>query len=357
MTDRESDDRIVTQTSGIQPEETKPGNTGGEKAVGPLRDSDRTPPGLSDGSSVLQRLDRIHQRAGTHPDEVFNNLYSLLNHQLLWHAFRRLKRGKAPGVDNVTLEDYEEELEANLQSLLLRLHNGSYRPQPSLRKNIPKGNGKTRPLGIACVEDKLVQRAVVMILEQIYEVDFQDTSYGFRPRRTCHQALAVLGQIIGTRKVNWVSDADIKGFFDHVSHERLEELLRIRISDPRLLRLIGRFLRAGVMLEGKYYTTEEGVPQGASLSPLLANIYLHYVLDEWFERDVKPCLHGECYLIRYADDFIACFELESDARRYQSVLVKRLARFSLSIAEDKSKFDPFWSFCSTRLPASWRRGT
>ena len=248
----------------------------------------------------------------------------------MWHAFRRLKRGKAPGVDNVTLEDYEENLRANLQDLLGRLHRGSYRPQPSLRKDIPKGNGKTRPLGIACVEDKLVQRAVVMILEQIYEVDFHDTSYGFRPGRSCHQALSVLGQIIATKKVNWISDADIKGFFDNVCHERLEELLRIRISDPKLLALIRRFLKAGVMIAGQRFDTEDGVPQGASLSPLLANVYLHYVLDQWFEREVKPRLHGEAYLIRFADDFIVCFELESDARRYQSVLVKRLARFSLS---------------------------
>jgi len=151
---------------------------------------------------------------------------------LLWHAFRRLKRGKAPGVDNVTLEDYEEDLRANLRDLLQRLHRGSYRPQPSLRKNIPKGNGKTRPLGIACVEDKLVQRAVVMILEQIYEVDFYDTSYGYRPDRSGRPALSVLGQNIETTKVNWISDADIKGFFDNVCHERLEELLRIRIGDP-----------------------------------------------------------------------------------------------------------------------------
>jgi len=290
---------------------------------------------------VITRLDHIHQRAVTHPNAVFNNLFSLLNEELLWHAFRRLKRGKAPGVDGVTLEDYEANLRGNLQDLVQRLHRGSYRPQPSLRKNIPKGNGKTRPLGIACVEDKLVQRAVVMILEQIYEVDFHDTSYGFRPRRSCHQALSVLGQNIATRKVNWISDADIKGFFDNVCHERLDELLRIRISDPKLLALIRRFLKAGVMIEDQRFDTEDGVPQGASLSPLLANVYLHYVLDQWFERDVKPRMRGEAYLIRYADDFIVGFELESDAVRYQTVLPKRLARFSLSVAEDKTKLIRF----------------
>jgi group II intron reverse transcriptase/maturase len=290
---------------------------------------------------VITRLDRIHQRAETQPEAVFNNLFSLLNHQLLWHAFRRLKRGKVPGVDGVTLEAYEENLRENLQVLLQQLHRGSYRPQPSLRKDIPKGNGKTRPLGIACVEDKLVQRAVVMILEQIYEVDFYDTSYGFRPERSCHQALSVLGHTIATKKVSWISDADIKGFFDNVCHERLEELLRIRISDPKLLALIHRFLKAGVMIESQRFDTEDGVPQGASLSPLLANVYLHYALDQWFERDVKPRMRGEAYLTRYADDFLVCFERESDATRYQSVLPKRLARYSLSVAEEKTKLIRF----------------
>lgn len=344
MTFRESDDRIVPQRPADQAVREKPGNTGAGKAVGISRDPDRASTVLRDGPSVLTRLDRISQRAKAHPEEVFNNLFSLLNYELLWYAFRRLNRGKAPGIDHVRVEDYEANLEANLRDLLDRLHRGSYRPQPSLRKNIPKGNGKTRPLGIACVEDKLVQRAVVMILEQIYEVDFFDTSYGYRPGKSCHEALATLGGIIATRKVNWVSDADIKGFFDNVCHERLEELLRIRISDPKLLRLIRRFLKAGVMIDGHLHDTEDGVPQGASLSPLLANVYLHYVLDEWFERDVKPRMQGEAYLIRFADDFICCFENESDARRYQTVLPQRLARYSLSVAEEKTKLMRFGRF-------------
>ena len=344
MTLRESDGRIVPLKSGDQSDGMKPSNIGAGKAARPIRDPDRASTVLRDGPSVITRLDHIHQRAETQPDAVFNNLFSLLNEELLWYAFRRLKRGKAPGVDGVTLEDYEANLRDNLRNLLQRLHRGSYRPQPSLRKNIPKGNGKTRPLGIACVEDKLVQRAVVMILEQIYEVDFHDTSYGFRPQRSCHQALSVLGQNIATKKVNWISDADIKGFFDAVCHERLEELLRIRISDPKLLALIRRFLKAGVMIEAQRFDTEDGVPQGASLSPLLANVYLHYVLDQWFERDVKPRMRGESYLIRYADDFIVGFVLESDAVRYQTVLPKRLGRFSLSVAEDKTKLIRFGRF-------------
>ncbi|WP_197454864.1 group II intron reverse transcriptase/maturase [Stieleria varia] len=331
--------KLEGQSSG-----TKSSNIDRGKAVGISRDSDLAPAVLSDGPTVLTRLDRISQRAKADPGAVFNNLFSLLNYELLWYAFRRLKRGKTPGVDNVTVEDYEENLRANLQDLLLRLHRGSYRPRPSLRKNIPKGNGKTRPLGIACVEDKLVQRAVVMILEQIYEVDFHDASYGYRPKRSCHAALSTLGAIIATQRVNWISDADIEGFFDNVSHERLIELLRIRVSDPKMLRLITGFLRAGVMIDGKLTATEDGVPQGASLSPLLANVYLNYVLDQWFEQEVKPRLRGEAYIVRFADDFVCGIELESDARRYQAVLPKRLARFSLSIAEEKTKLIRFGRF-------------
>jgi group II intron reverse transcriptase/maturase len=323
---------------------SKPGNSGAGKAVRPSRDSSDAPATPSGGSTVFDRLDRITRRAESHPEEAFNNIFSLLTFELLWEAFRKLKRDKAPGVDGVTVDQYEEALQANLQDLLARLHRGAYQPQPSLRCDIPKGHGKTRPLGLACVEDKIVQRAVVMILERIYEVDFCDTSYGFRPGRSCHQALSVLGQIIATRRVNWISDADIRGFFDNVCHERMVELLRQRITDPRMLALIHRFLQAGVMIEGRRHATDEGVAQGLVLSPLLANVYLHYVLDQWFSRDVQPRLQGEAYLIRYADDFICAFELESDARRFQAVLPKRLARYSLALAEEKTQLLRFGRF-------------
>jgi len=352
MVCRESDRCIVPQELDTASSRTKPGNAGGGKASKLSREQVVPPTAPSGETLVLSRLGRITYRAERHPEEAFNNLFTLLNIELLRLAFDRPKRKKAPGVDGRTVEDYAVDLESNLQDLEQRLHRGTYRPQPSLRRDIPKGDGKTRPLGIACVADKLVQRAVVMILERIYEVDFCDTSFGFRPGRSCHNALGALGKIIATRKVNWISDSDIKGFFDHVNHDQLLELLQARIGDPRMLRLIERFLKAGVMIEDRRYKTDEGVPQGSGLSPLLANVYLHYVLDLWFEREVKPRLGGETYLIRYADDFICAFETESDARRFQEVLVKRLGRYSLELALEKTKLLRFGRFAerdSTRF--------
>ncbi|QDV23843.1 group II intron reverse transcriptase/maturase [Aureliella helgolandensis] len=340
----ESDDRIVPLTREIRSRETKLGNASGGKAVKLTRGPDRAVSVHRDGEPLLTRLDCITSQAVRDPATVFNNLFSLLSYELLYEAYCQLKRGKAPGGDGRTLEDYGQNVIANLRSLVIHLHRGSYRPQPSLRRDIPKGNGQTRPLGIACVEEKVVQRAIVKVLERIYEVDFVDNSYGFRPGRSCHRALSQLGSIIATRKVNFILDADIRAFFDTVSHEQLLELLGRRISDPRMLRLIERLLTAGVLIEGQRHDTDEGVPPGSCLSPLLANVYPHYVLHQRFSDEVKPRLQGEAYLIRYADDTVFAFERVDDAKRFQEVLVKRLAKYSLEVAQEKTKLIRFGRF-------------
>ena len=337
MTLWESDDPVVPMT---------PGNSGRGKAVRPARESSRPPAAHRSRLPVNDRLDRITLRAEGNNAATFNNLFSLLNYELLFYAFRKLKRNKAPGVDGQSVDDYEEDLRGNLQSLEDRIHRGSYRPQSSLRRDIPKGDGKTRPLGIACVEDKIVQRAIVMVLERIYEVDFSESSYGYRPKRSCHQALAELGERIHRHRVNFVLDADIKGFFNNVDHGQLIELLSRRVKDQRLLRLITKLLKSGVLIDNQRYDTDEGVAQGSVLSPLLANVYLHYVLDEWFEQQVTPRLRGRASIIRFADDFVCTFEKESDAKRFREVLVKRLGRCSLELAEEKTKLIRFGRFAS-----------
>lgn len=288
------------------------------------------------------KLARIAEVARTKPKERFTTLAHLLNEDMLRQCHQELKSRKAPGVDGVTKAEYEKNLEENLKLLVERMKRQAYKPQPVRRVNIPKeGSHKTRPLGIPAYEDKLVQMALSKILNAIYEEDFLGCSFGCRPGRSCHDALKVLNHVIEQKGTNYVVDADIKGFFDHVDHQWLIKFLQHRIADPNILRLIARILKAGVMEAGMRYDTPEGTPQGGVVSPVLANIYLHYVLDLWFEKVARRKCNGNAYMVRYADDFVCCFELEDDAHRFYRALIERLKKFNLEIAEEKTRIISF----------------
>jgi len=291
-------------------------------------------------------LTRIRDKAGREPKACFTSIYHYVSDpRYLLSAYEKLERGKAPGVDGVTVEDYGRELVPKILDLAKRLGRLGYRPQPVRRHYIPKiGSRKKRPLGIPCTEDKVVQMAVTRVLEQIYEADFLDCSYGYRPGRTCHQALDTLGRTIQQKKVSYVVEADIQGFFDHVNHDWLMKFLRLRIGDRRILRLIWRLLKGGVMEDGLTRASEEGTPQGGVLSPLLSNVYLHYVLDLWFERRFRRQCRGEAYLFRYADDFLACFQYREDAERFLRELEARLRKFHLEVEPSKTKLIAFGRF-------------
>jgi group II intron reverse transcriptase/maturase len=275
----------------------------------------------------------------------------LLHHvdvNLLWQAFHALKRNAAPGVDGVTWHDYEENLEAKLIDLHARIHRGSYHPLPSRRKYIAKPDGRQRPLGVAALEDKIVQRAVVEVLNAIYEQDFLGFSYGFRPERGQHDALDVLAFGITQRNVNWILDADIAAFFDTVSHDWLLRFLEHRIGDRRVLRLISKWLKAGVMEEGVVTETETGTPQGAVISPTLANVYLHYVFDLWGHRWRQHEARGEVIFVRYADDTVAGFEHEWEAKRFLAELRRRMEKFALTLHPDKTRLIEFGRHAAQR---------
>jgi len=286
----------------------------------------------------LNLITEITKRGGS---VKINNAAYLLSEGNLKECFYTLKKGRATGIDGVRIEDYEKDLDKNLRNLVERMKRQAYKPQPVRRTYIPKANGKMRPLGIPSLEDKVVQKGIARILEAIYEADFQDFSYGFRPYRSCHQALDRLDKILMTKPINHVIDADIKGFFDNVSHDWMKKFLAHRISDPNLLRLIARFLRNGYMEEGKTFDAEKGTPQGGIISPILANVYLHYALDLWMERVVKPRSRGIVEIVRYADDFVICVQYKDEAEKILGELKERLARFTLELAEEKTRIIEF----------------
>ena len=297
-----------------------------------------TSPAPGGGEAMATKLQRLADKARSDPKLKFTSVYHLLNEELLRGCFERLRRDAAAGIDQMTKDEYAQGLPERLAALARRLQQLGWRPQPVRRVYIPKpGGDKQRPLGIPCLEDKLVQSALARILEQVYEQDFVEDSYGFRPGRGCHDALRALNRTVASGRVNWIVEADIKGFFDHVDHDWLMKFLGHRIGDPRMHRLVRRLLKAGIMEQGQLQESETGVPQGGSVSPLMGNVYLHYALDLWFERRFGPGCGGEHRLIRYADDFVACFEREADAVRFREELGLRLAQFGLEVEASKTK--------------------
>lgn len=278
----------------------------------------------------------------------FNNLLNHVTLELLTASFFDLKKQAAPGIDGVTWAEYSEEYEAKIVDLHSRVHQGTYRAQPSKRTWIPKLDGKLRPLGVAVLEDKIVQRAVRTVLECIYEEDFIGFSYGYRPGRSGHRALDALYVGIQTKKVNWILDADIRGFFDNIDHEWLLKFLEHRIADRRLLRLLKKWLRAGVSEDGEWSPSTVGTPQGAVISPLFSNVFLHYVLDLWVEAWRKRQAVGEVIIVRYADDFVLGFQEEIDAQRCLGALKERFAKFHLELHPEKTRLIEFGRFAADR---------
>jgi group II intron reverse transcriptase/maturase len=291
---------------------------------------------------VETKLQRIAEKARKEPDCQFTSLFHLMDVEFLRGCFEWLRKDAAPGIDKVTKEEYGKNLEGNLCKLVERLHSMSYIPQPVRRVYIPKlGSTNQRPLGIPALEDKLVQAGLVRILGAIYEGDFIDDSYGFRPGRGCHDALRKLSMEVESGSIHVIVEADIKGFFDNVQHEWMMEFLSHRIADKRILRYVKRFLIAGVMEDEVLKATEDGTPQGGIISPLLANIYLHYSLDLWFTRRFIKTCEGRACLIRYADDFVVCFQRVGDAKRFREELDGRLGKFGLEVAAEKTKILEF----------------
>jgi RNA-directed DNA polymerase len=287
------------------------------------------------------KLQKVVERARAEPDGRFHSLAHLIDVPALEAAYRRIRKGAAVGVDGVTKEQYGRALESNLQDLHGRLKSMRYRHQPIRRVHIPKDGGRTRPIGISALEDKIVQGAVRDVLEAIYEQDFSDCSFGFRPNRNAHGAIRALDKAVHHGAVNWILEADIKSFFDSMDRTKLKEMLQVRVADGSLMRLVGKLLRVGVLDGAEYSAPDVGTAQGSVLSPLLGNVYLHYVLDVWFDQSVRPKLFGRATLVRYADDFVIGFERYEDAQRVMEWLHERMESCGLKLHPDKTRLLPF----------------
>ena len=290
--------------------------------------------------NISPKLLEVAERA-KQPDARFYALAYLIDENALRRAFKRLRNNAAVGVDGITKQEYGENLADNLRDLHGRMKAGKYRHQPLKRVHIPKGNGKTRPIGISATEDKIVQNALREVLEIVYEPIFYDCSYGFRPGRSAHDAVRFLNNEAGKGKISWVLEADIESFFDSIDRQMLQEMLQERVPDGSIKRLVGKCLKVGVLENTELSWEETGTTQGSSLSPLLGNIYLNTVLDEWFETSVKPRLEGAASLVRFADDFIMTFERRTDAERVLAVLSQRLSKFGLKLHPEKTRLAPF----------------
>jgi group II intron reverse transcriptase/maturase len=291
--------------------------------------------------TISTQTQEIAEQAVAYPEEAFRTLIHRIGIEWLREAYCRTNKGSAAGVDGIRAAEYGADLEENLVVLHQRLVKGQYQAPPVERVWLEKEDGRQRPIGKPTFEDKIVQRAVVMELEPIYEQEFYEFSYGFRAGRNAHQALHQLREKCREGNINWIVDADVSGFFDELRHDLLRGFIKRRVNDGGILRLIGKWLKAGVMEAGSITYAEKGSPQGGVISPILANIYLHYVLDEWYEQEVKPRLRGRSFLIRYADDFVIGCELESDARRIMAVLPQRFNRYGLTIHPEKTKLVRF----------------
>ncbi len=351
MHDREKSDRLVVPAN--------PPNKLGEpraevvegRGLPEGNTASETRPGRSAGQGVSSELERVRRVARQDGDVRFTALLHHMTVDRLREAYRAISPNAAPGIDGVTWRDYGLDLEANLRDLYARVHGGAYRASPTRRVFIPKADGRLRPLGVAALEDKIVQRAVVEVLNAIYEEDFLGFSYGFRPGRCPHDALDALSVALERKRVNWVLDADIRDFFIQLGQSWLERFLEHRIADKRILRLIQKWLRAGVIEDGEWSETEAGTAQGASVSPLLSNVFLHYVFDLWADQWRRRRARGDVVLVRFADDFLAGFQHREDAERFLADLRERFAGFGLELHPDKTRLIEFGRYAAERRKA------
>ena len=301
------------------------------------------------------KLARIAQLSKENPDMVFTSIGHLINKELLMECHKTMDGKKAVGIDGVTKEDYGRNLEENLDKLVGRLKQKSYKPQPARKVEIPKDNGKTRPLSIYCYEDKLVQEALKRVLEAVFEPHFYDEMWGFRPNRGCHKAIQSLNVMLEKRPTSYVLDADIKGFFDHINHDWAVRFIESRIKDPNIIRLVRRMLKGGILEDYRYEKTEEGSGQGSVCSPIIANIYMHYVLVWWFKEKMQPRCRGYSGLTVYADDFVVVFQYKDDAERFYEHLKKRMEHFGMTLEENKTRLIEFGRFAEERCAKKGRK--